>query len=118
MPAIALEKPSTIRLFLHECLVIICISYPILLFLLTLSPGVFFMSDLSLLFLLGLTALSTAVVSTLLSLAIFFIRRQCGCFDDDDDIEESTTPMFVDEKAAFRAIERVPVGILVLLEKP
>ncbi len=123
MPAIALgqppEKPSTIRAFIHECLVIISISYPILLFILTLSPGLFFMSDLSLLFLLGLTALSTAVVSTILSLVIFFIRRQCGCYDDDDDdLEESITPIFIDEKLAFRAIEHVPVGILVLLEKP
>lgn len=125
MPAIVLGQPvrpptpsSTFRGFMHECLVIICISYPILLFLLTLCPGVFSLGDLSLLFLLGLTAVSTVVVSTLLSLALFILRRQCGCGDDEEDDEECGSIQFVvvDEKASIPNTP-IPVGVLVVLDK-
>lgn len=78
------------------------------------------MADLSLLFLLGLTALTTAVVSTTLSLALFIVRRQCGCCDDGDEEEdgESGTIHFVvfDEKAAVRNAP-IPVGVLVALDE-
>ncbi|KIY62393.1 hypothetical protein CYLTODRAFT_426963 [Cylindrobasidium torrendii FP15055 ss-10] len=98
--------PSMLVHFARECAVILLISYPTLLFLIGVYPGLHFLSGVSIVFLFALTSASTVVISALLSLFLLMFRQN-GISPE----EQVAALGFVDQKSTLSSYERAACDV-------